>query len=148
VALGSRYVCGGRTVNWSPLRRLISRGGSIYARTVLGVPIHDLTGGFKCFRRYVLEMLDLESVTSTGYAFQIELTYRAVLHGYRIAEIPIVFAERRHGRSKMSAGIMLEAVLKVLQLRLGTGIRPLGRPIPAPVSTEHPQGHVGGAPGG
>jgi dolichol-phosphate mannosyltransferase len=141
-------VRGGRTVNWSPLRRLISRGGSIYARTILGVPIHDLTGGFKCFRRHVLEVLDLENVTSTGYAFQIELTYRAVLQGYRIAEMPIVFAERRYGTSKMSAGIVLEAVLRVLQLRLDGGMSPLSLPGRAGVAPETPHRRIGGAPGG
>lgn len=118
LALGSRYVAGGGTANWSRLRRLISRGGSFYARTVLGVPYHDLTGGFKCFRRRVLESLDLDSVHSTGYAFQIELTYRVHRAGFRVVEVPITFEERRAGKSKMSFRIMLEALVRVAQLRL------------------------------
>jgi dolichol-phosphate mannosyltransferase len=118
LVIGSRYVPGGRTVNWSPVRKLISRGGSMYARSVLGLPIRDLTGGFKCFRRYVLESIDLDSVSSTGYAFQIELTYRAAMLGFRLAEIPITFAERRHGVSKMSSTIVLEAMARVWQMRL------------------------------
>lgn len=118
LVLGSRYVPGGRTVNWSPIRKTISRGGSLYARTVLGLPIRDLTGGFKCFRRHVLESIDFDNVNSTGYAFQIELTYRAALSGFRLVEIPITFAERLHGSSKMSSTIFFEAMYRVLQLRL------------------------------
>lgn len=118
LVIGSRYVPGGRTVNWSAGRKLISRGGSLYARSLLNLPVRDLTGGFKCFRRFVLESIDLDSVDSTGYAFQIELTYRAANRGFRIAEIPITFAERRFGESKMDATIVAEAVLRVLQLRL------------------------------
>lgn len=123
LVLGSRYVNGGGTANWSRLRRAISRGGSLYARGVLGLPFRDLTGGFKCFRRRVLEALDLDTIHSTGYAFQIELTYRASLAGFRIVEVPIVFEERRAGKSKMSLGIMLEALLRVWQLRLA-GAKP------------------------
>lgn len=123
LVIGSRYVPGGRTVNWSAGRKLISRGGSLYARGLLNLPVRDLTGGFKCFRRFVLESIDLDSVDSTGYAFQIELTYRAAHRGFRIAEIPITFAERRFGQSKMDAAIVTEAVLRVLQLRLA-GPRP------------------------
>ncbi len=120
VVLGSRYVPGGGTENWGLGRRLISRGGSLYARTVLRVPVRDLTSGFKCFRREVLEALDLGSVECSGYAFQIELTYRALRRGFRVVEIPIVFADRRVGRSKMSRAIVLEAMWKVWSMRLGS----------------------------
>lgn len=122
VALGSRWVSGGGTERWPLLRRLISRGGSLYARLCLGVPIRDLTGGFKCFRREVLEGLDLEAIRSTGYAFQIEVTYRAIQKGFRVVETPIIFVERDSGASKMSRRIVLEAVLTVplLRLRVGT----------------------------
>ncbi len=119
LVLGSRYVRGGRTKNWGAVRRVVSRGGSLYARGVLGVPIADLTGGFKCYRREALEALPLERVSSRGYAFQIETTYRILQAGYRVAEIPIVFEERRAGRSKMSKSIVVEAVLRVPQLRIG-----------------------------
>jgi dolichol-phosphate mannosyltransferase len=117
VALGSRYVRGGGTRNWGLLRRIVSWGGSFYARVILGLPVHDLTGGFKCFRRHVLETLDLDAVESKGYAFQIETTYRAVKHGFRVEEIPIVFVDRTEGTSKMSKKIFLEAVVKVPALR-------------------------------
>jgi dolichol-phosphate mannosyltransferase len=117
LVLGSRYVDGGGTVNWGPGRRLLSRGGSLYARSVLRLPYRDLTGGFKCFRREVLEAIDLPTVQCTGYAFQIELTYRAHRRGFRIAEVPIVFEDRRVGRSKMSRRIVLEAVRKVWSIR-------------------------------
>lgn len=118
VALGSRYVVGGGTENWGRGRRLVSAGGSLYARTFLGVDIRDLTGGFKCFRRAVLERIDLEAVTSKGYAFQIELTYRALRAGFRVVEVPIVFVDRTEGTSKMSRTIFLEAVTRVPALRL------------------------------
>jgi dolichol-phosphate mannosyltransferase len=118
LALGSRYVEGGGTENWGRGRRFVSAGGSFYARTLLGVPIRDLTGGFKCFRREVLERIDLESVSSKGYAFQIELTYRTVRAGFTVVEVPIVFADRTHGDSKMSRAIFLEAVARVPALRL------------------------------
>jgi len=117
LVLGSRYVPGGGTVNWGLGRRIISRGGSFYARTILGVGVRDLTGGFKCFRRGVLEAIDLASVECSGYAFQIELTYRAIRKGFSVAEVPIVFADRRVGRSKMSRRIVLEAVRKVWAIR-------------------------------
>ena len=117
LVLGSRYVEGGGTVNWGPGRRAISRGGSLYARSILGVRIRDLTGGFKCFRRAVLEALDLGAVKSSGYAFQIELTYRALKAGFKIKEVPIVFEDRRVGQSKMSRKIFLEAVTMVWKLR-------------------------------
>ena len=118
LALGSRYVEGGGTENWSSGRRFVSAGGSFYARTLLGVPIRDLTGGFKCFRREVLETIDLGSVRSKGYAFQIELTYRTLRAGFTVGEVPIVFADRTHGASKMSRTIFLEAVARVPALRL------------------------------
>ena len=125
VALGSRYVEGGGTENWGRGRRLVSAGGSLYARTLLGVDIRDLTGGFKCFRRAVLERIDLEAVTSKGYAFQIELTYRALRAGFRVVEVPIVFVDRTHGKSKMSRTIFLEAVARVPLLRLAALTRRL-----------------------
>jgi dolichol-phosphate mannosyltransferase len=121
VVLGSRYVDGGGTVNWGVGRQLISRGGSLYARTILGIDVRDLTGGFKCFRREVLEGLDLSSIRSTGYAFQIELTYRAIRRGFKLHEIPIVFEDRRVGQSKMSRKIFLEALTMVWRLRASGG---------------------------
>jgi len=119
LVLGFRYVPGGGTVNWGLGRRLLSRGGSLYARTILGVNVADLTGGFKCFRREVLEALDLETIDSTGYAFQIEMTYRALKKGFVVKELPIVFEDRRVGQSKMSRAIFLEAIVVVWKLRLG-----------------------------
>ncbi len=118
LVLGSRYVDGGGTVNWGPARRAISRGGSLYARSILGVRIRDLTGGFKCFRRSVLEAIDLGAVKSSGYAFQIELTYRALKAGFKIKELPIVFEDRRVGQSKMSRKIFVEALTMVWKLKL------------------------------
>jgi dolichol-phosphate mannosyltransferase len=118
LVLGSRYVTGGGTVNWGVGRKLISRGGSLYARSILGVGVRDLTGGFKCFHRRVLESLDLDAVQSSGYAFQIELTYRALRKGFRVREVPIVFEDRRVGHSKMSRRIFLEALTMVWKLRL------------------------------
>jgi dolichol-phosphate mannosyltransferase len=120
VVLGSRYVRGGGTVNWGLSRQAISKGGSLYARTILGVGIRDLTGGFKCFRRSALAALDLGTVRSTGYAFQIELTYRAVRRGLRVVEIPIIFEDRRVGQSKMSRRIFVEAATMVWRLRFGS----------------------------
>ncbi len=117
LVLGSRYVEGGGTVNWGPMRKVISRGGSLYARSILGVKVRDLTGGFKCFRRAVLEALDLDAVQSTGYAFQIELTYRALKAGFKVREVPIVFEDRRVGQSTMSRKIFLEALTMVWKLK-------------------------------
>ena len=117
VVLGSRYVEGGGTVNWGLGRRVLSRGGSLYARTILGLPVRDLTGGFKCFRREVLEGIDLPSVRSSGYAFQIELTYRSVRRGFSVQEIPITFVDRRVGKSKMSRRIVAEALFMVWKIR-------------------------------
>jgi dolichol-phosphate mannosyltransferase len=117
LVLGSRYVEGGDVTDWGFLRRMVSRGGSWYARKILGVDVRDLTGGFKCFRRSVLETLDLSAVHADGYGFQIELTYRTINAGFRVVEIPIVFRDRRVGQSKMTARIALEAVWKVPALR-------------------------------
>jgi dolichol-phosphate mannosyltransferase len=118
LALGSRYVAGGGTRNWRLLRRFISRGGSLYAQILLTVGVRDLTGGFKCFRRTVLETVDLDAVHANGYAFQIELTYRALKKGFRVVELPITFVDREVGGSKMSRAIVVEAVWKVPALRL------------------------------
>lgn len=120
LVIGSRYVSGGGTRNWGLVRRLISRGGSLYAQLLLGVAVRDLTGGFKCYRRAVLETIDLDAIHSKGYAFQIETTYRALRAGFRITEVPIVFTDREVGGSKMSKAIVLEAVWKVPALRLAS----------------------------
>lgn len=109
LALGSRYVRGGGVARWGPLRRAISRGGCLYAQAVLRVRVRDLTGGFKCFRREVLEAIPLHRVAAAGYGFQIEMTYRAIRLGFRVVEVPITFTEREHGSSKMSQGIVWEA---------------------------------------
>jgi dolichol-phosphate mannosyltransferase len=119
VALGSRYVPGGGLIDWGPTRRRISRMGCEYARRVLGVGVRDLTGGFKCFRASALEEIDYASVRSQGYAFQVELTYRALRRGLRVEEVPIIFREREHGTSKMSWGIAAEAAWLVPALRFG-----------------------------
>jgi dolichol-phosphate mannosyltransferase len=118
LVLGSRYVPGGGVTNWRLRRRLLSRAGCAYARILLGVPVRDLTGGFKCFNRRVLEAIDLTAVHADGYGFQIEVTYRAVQAGFTVAEVPITFRERREGASKMTTRITLEAVWKVPALRL------------------------------
>lgn len=118
LVLGSRYVDGGGTVNWGLSRKIISRGGSLYARTILGIPINDVTGGFKCFRREVLEGIGLDEVMSVGYSFQVELNYRAVRRGFKVREIPITFEDRKVGKSKMSRKIFLEAMTMVWKLRL------------------------------
>jgi dolichol-phosphate mannosyltransferase len=117
LVLGSRYVPGGGVRDWGLVRQLISRGGGVYARAVLGVHVHDLTGGFKCIHRRVLEAIDLPSVRAEGYVFQIEVTYRAMLAGFTVKEVPIVFADRTAGKSKMSARIALEAMLLVPRIR-------------------------------
>jgi dolichol-phosphate mannosyltransferase len=118
LVLGSRYVAGGGVRNWGRGRQIVSRGGSWYARTMLGIQVADLTGGFKCFRREVLEAIDLDGVRAQGYAFQVELTYRALQMGFRVEEVPIVFTDRRVGHSKMSRRIVLEAAWMVPLLRL------------------------------
>jgi dolichol-phosphate mannosyltransferase len=117
LVLGSRYVAGGGVRDWSLVRQAISRGGSAYARTVLGIEVKDLTGGFKCFHREVLEAIDLGAISSQGYAFQVEMTYRALQKGFRVLEIPIVFRDRQVGQSKMSRAIVLEAAWRVPLLR-------------------------------
>ena len=130
LVLGSRYVMGGGVRDWGLARRLISRGGSLYARTILGVGIRDLTGGFKCIRRQVLEAIDLPSVRAEGYVFQIEVTYRALVAGFEVKEIPIVFCDRTEGSSKMSTKIALEAMWLVPRLRrtVPTALRKARRP--------------------
>ncbi len=117
LVLGSRYVPGGGVRDWGLVRRLVSRGGGLYARTILRVDVHDLTGGFKCIRREVLEAIDLDSVRADGYVFQIEVTYRALIAGFTVSEVPIVFQDRKAGTSKMSPRIALEAMWLVPQLR-------------------------------
>jgi len=117
VTLGSRWVPGGGTVNWGRGRTFVSRGGSLYARLILGVGVRDLTGGFKCFRRAVLERIDLDAIAAKGYGFQIEATYRALRAGFTVTEIPITFVDRRVGESKMDGSIVVEAMLQVPALR-------------------------------
>lgn len=117
LVIGSRYVPGGRVENWGAGRRLVSRAGSVYARLVLGIDVRDLTGGFKCFRRVVLETIDLDSVSSLGYTFQVETTYRALRAGFRVEEVPIVFSDREVGGSKMTKRIVAEAVWRIPALR-------------------------------
>jgi dolichol-phosphate mannosyltransferase len=119
LVIGSRYVAGGGVTEWGLVRRLISRGGSIYARAILGLDLKDLTGGFKCFRREALEAVGLDSVPAQGYAFQIESTFRVVEAGLRVREVPILFRERRAGASKMSRRIVLEAAWRVPMSRFG-----------------------------
>ena len=120
LALGSRYVAGGGVEDWGLMRRIVSRAGCSYARHVLGLTIRDLTGGFKCFRREVLESIDLSTVRSHGYGFQVEMTQRAVLRGFEVREIPITFRDRRRGHSKMSPWIAIEAIVVLPQLRFRT----------------------------
>jgi dolichol-phosphate mannosyltransferase len=123
LVLGSRYAPGGGTANWGLVRRIVSRGGCLYAQILLGLGVRDLTGGFKCFRRAALEAIDLDALSSHGYAFQIETTYRVRRAGLRVREIPITFVERRAGSSKMTGSIVVEAMWKVplLRLRAATG---------------------------
>jgi dolichol-phosphate mannosyltransferase len=120
LVLGSRYVKGGGVLNWGLGRKIISMGGSLYARTILGLKLRDLTGGFKCFKREVLETIDVNSLKSNGYSFQIETTYKTFLHGFKIKEIPIVFEDRRVGQSKMSSKIFIEALWMVIKFRFNT----------------------------
>lgn len=124
LALGSRYVAGGRVGRWGARRLRISRWGSAYARAWLGMRVNDLTGGFKCFRREVLEAIDIESVSALGYAFQVETTYRAVNAGFRVVEIPIYFHDRRVGESKMSRAIVAEAAWRIPLMRVRSASRP------------------------
>ena len=132
VVLGSRYLEGGGTPGWSPARRLLSRGGGRYAAAVLGLAVSDPTGGLKCLTARALRAVDLDALSSRGYAFQIEVTYEAVVAGLTVAEVPIVFRERERGRSKMSAGIALEALWRVPLLRLQARHAALGAPVAAP----------------
>jgi dolichol-phosphate mannosyltransferase len=118
LVLGSRYVEGGAVGNWGRVRRFVSSGGSWYARVLLGVVVRDMTCGFRCYRRAVLETLDLDAIASQGYVFQIESTYRTLRAGFRVLEIPITFVDRELGGSKMSRRIVLEAIWKVPVLRL------------------------------
>ena len=118
LVIGSRYVPGGGITEWGKLRRFISRGGSAYARTALGLEIRDLTGGFKVIRRRVLETIDLDAISSLGYAFQVEVTYRAIKAGFRVVEVPIVFRDRREGKSKMTKAIIAEAMWRVPAMRM------------------------------
>lgn len=124
LVIGSRYVPGGATPNWSLIRRIISRGGGTFARFMLGIPTHDCTAGFRCYRREVLENIGLDTVESQGYGFQIEMTYRVMKQGYKIVETPIVFMDRRVGKSKMSRKIMIEAFTYVLRTRFGKNALP------------------------
>jgi dolichol-phosphate mannosyltransferase len=119
LAIGSRYVPGGGVEDWGPVRRVISRGGSAYARLVLGLSVRDLTAGFKCFRREVLETLDLDAIASRGYAFQVEITYRTIQHGFKVVEVPIVFRDRQVGDSKIDTSVIAEAFWRVPRLRFG-----------------------------
>lgn len=123
LVIGSRYVPGGEITEWGAVRRVVSRAGSAYARLVLRVPVSDLTGGFKCFRREVLEAIDLDSVRARGYAFQVETTYRALRAGFRVLEVPITFRERRVGASKMSRAIVAEAIWRVPAMRFPRAVR-------------------------
>lgn len=118
IALGSRYVPGGGTSNWGLVRRAVSRGGSLYTRAILGIPVRDPTSGFKVYRREVLETIGTERIKSLGYAFQVETVYRALRAGFPVEEVPILFADREEGGSKMGAGIVFEAIARVPALRL------------------------------
>jgi dolichol-phosphate mannosyltransferase len=118
LAIGSRYVAGGGVADWGVVRRAISRGGSAYSRVVLGLDVCDLTAGFKCFRREVLESIDLDSIESKGYAFQVEITYRTVQRGFKVVEVPIVFRDREKGTSKIDSSVIREALWRVPLLRL------------------------------
>jgi dolichol-phosphate mannosyltransferase len=122
LAIGSRYVEGGGVRNWGPLRRAVSRGGCLYARAILGFGVRDSTSGFRCFRREVLEAFPLDEITTKGYAFQIETAYRAIRAGFRVVEVPITFVDREAGHSKMSRGVVAEAIVKVPSLRLAAAV--------------------------
>jgi dolichol-phosphate mannosyltransferase len=136
LVIGSRYVPGGATPNWSFSRRFISGGGNIFARFMLGLPIHDCTAGYRCYRREVLERIDLDTVESQGYAFQVEMAYRVRQQGFKIVETPIIFMDRRVGKSKMSRAIFLEAFTYVLRARFGLNKKPS-----SPSSAEHEAQH-------
>jgi dolichol-phosphate mannosyltransferase len=119
VVLGSRYMPGGATTDWGFHRKFLSRGGNLYARIILGLPISDLTGGFKCWRREVLEAIDLDSVAAAGYAFQMEMTYRAIRKGFKVKEVPIIFPDRTKGESKLVGGIFWESLGIPWRIRFG-----------------------------
>jgi dolichol-phosphate mannosyltransferase len=145
LVIGSRYVHGGGTPNWSLVRRFISGGGNIFARFMLGIPVHDCTAGYRCYRREVLENIDLESIQSQGYAFQVELAYRVMQQGFRIVEIPITFMDRRVGKSKMSRKIVIEAFAYVLRTRFGKYTPPTA-PTLTPQNQNETEGTVGELP--
>ena len=147
LVIGSRYVKGGSTPNWTLVRRIISGGGNIYTRLVLGVPMHDCTAGFRCYRREVLENIGLDNVQAQGYAFQVEMAYRVYKKGYRIVETPIVFMDRRVGTSKMSGNIFAEGFVSVLRLRFSKPAVSAGaqQPESEPVVVEQLQGEPSGA---
>ncbi len=119
LVIGSRYVRGGAITEWGAVRRLLSRGGSLYSRTILGTDVRDMTGGFKCFHRHVLETIPLNEVAASGYSFQVEMTYRVIKAGFKVVEVPITFRERQAGTSKMSRAIVAEAAWKVPAMRFG-----------------------------
>ena len=135
LVIGSRYIQGGGTPNWSFLRRFISGGGNIFARFMLGIPVHDCTAGFRCYRRQVLESIDLDTIQSQGYAFQVEMAYRVMQQGFKIVETPIVFMDRRIGKSKMSRKIVIEAFIYVLRTRFGK--KPPAQTSIGPKSIDH-----------
>jgi len=147
--IGSRYIAGGGTPNWSPVRRFISGGGNVFARTILGIPIHDCTGGYRCYRVAALRTLNLDAISAQGYAFQVEMAYNFWKSGYRWRETPIIFEDRRVGKSKMSRRIFVEAFLWVMRARI-TGDKavrtpPAGASL-ATASAEASRG-ASGAPG-
>jgi dolichol-phosphate mannosyltransferase len=139
LVLGSRYVKGGGVRDWGLARRLISRGGCLYARMILGVGVRDVTGGFKCIHRRVLEGIDLDSISAEGYVFQTEVTYRALRAGFHVSEIPIIFCDRAAGKSKMSARIALEAMWLIPRLRRPVPHRPLTGPPWLPAQSPSPR---------
>ncbi len=137
LVIGSRYVAGGGVGDWGAMRRAISRGGSFYSRLVLGVDVNDLTGGFKCFRREVLEAIEFDSIAVHGYAFQVEMTYRVIQLGFKVVEVPIVFRDRRAGESKMDGSIVAEAIFRLPGLRFGRHhVRPGERPRLVPTAED------------
>ncbi|MEO8971862.1 MAG: polyprenol monophosphomannose synthase [Ktedonobacteraceae bacterium] len=144
LVIGSRYVSGGGTPNWSLLRRFISGGGNIYARFLLGLPIHDCTAGYRCYRRKVLETIDLDTIQSQGYAFQIELVYRVRKHNFKIVETPIIFLDRRVGKSKMSRKIFLEGFIFVFRTRFGLNKKQQQQFIPPASASIHESEEAGG----
>jgi len=135
LVIGSRYIPGGGTPNWSLLRRFISGGGNIFARFMLGIPVYDCTAGYRCYRREVLQNIDLDTIQSQGYGFQVEMAYRVMKHGFKIVETPIVFMDRRVGKSKMSRKIVLEAFTYVLRTRFGK--KPQQATLPMPVLVDN-----------